>query len=715
MPGPLLSDSWYRVRALIPQLRAHAQVGRHQYRGETWYVLRDASSGRVHRFSPASHTVISLMNGSRTVEQIWERASEEIGDHAPTQDELIQLLAQLHASDVLLCDVPPDAAELFERSEKQASQRRTRRWLSPLAIQIPLLDPERFLERMLPYLKPLFGWAGALAYLAVVLPAPVLVALHWPELTNNFLDRLFTPDNLFVLWLIFPVLKVLHEFGHGFAAKAFGGEVHEMGVMLLVFTPVPYVDAPSTWTLASKYQRAIVGAGGVIVELFVAALALHLWVAAEPGAFRAAAYSVLLIGGLTTLLFNGNPLLRFDGYYVLSDLIEIPNLRVRANRYVAYLAERWLLGNPKLEAPHTAPGEATWLTAYSVSAFVYRLFVVAAILLFVLDWNFVLGVALGTFAIVGWFGVPLYKIAKHLIQAPTLQPIRGRALAISGGILAFVLVGVALVPFPLRTRAEAVVWIPEEAFVRAETSGFLEGLVAADGAMVQAGDLLIQLSDPFLSAELEFNRAIILELEAHYDAVKDSDLVEARIVQEKLLYARKGLARVEERVAGLEIRSQVPGRFVVPRSEDLPGRYVRQGQLVAYVVDIDTVTLRAVVPQEDIDLVRQRGRATEVRLAERLEATHSAIVKRIVPGASKRLPSVALGIGGGGDVIVDPSDAQGDRAVETMFEVELELEGPLDEVHAGGRVYVRFDHGTEALATQWYRRVRQLFLTRFEV
>ena len=196
MPESLFSDSWYRVSALVPSLRAHAEIGRQSYRGEIWYVLRDAAGQRFHRFTPAAHVVIGLMDGRRSVEEIWQLATNELADEAPTQDELIQLLGQLHMADVLRCNVTPDAAEVFERGHKQESQKRRSRWLSPFAIQIPLLDPDRFLTRTAPYLRPLFGWLGALLWLAVVVPALVLVGVHWSDLTHNFLDRLLSPQNL---------------------------------------------------------------------------------------------------------------------------------------------------------------------------------------------------------------------------------------------------------------------------------------------------------------------------------------------------------------------------------------------------------------------------------------------------------------------------------------------------------------------------------------
>jgi putative peptide zinc metalloprotease protein len=715
VPQPLFSANWYRVKDLTPRLRAHAKIHRHNYRGEIWYVLQDAANDRFLRFTPTAHFVMGLMREGRSVDEVWRLAAEGLGDDAPTQDELIQLLGQLHSADVLQCDVPPDVAEIFERGQKHERQQWQRRLLSPFAIRIPLIDPERFLRRTLPAVRPLFGWIGGIAWLLVVLPAVFLVATHWSELTENFLDRLMTPQSLLVIWMIFPVLKTFHELGHGYAAKTFGGEVHDMGIMLLVFTPVPYVDASCSWAFRSKYRRALVGAGGMLVEMFIAALAFYVWLAAEPGAVRAVAYNVLIVGGATTLLFNANPLLRFDGYYILSDLLEIPNLSQRSNKYVGYLVESRLLGNREAETPHTGPGEAPRMVAYSVSAFVYRIFVVVAIMLWILDQFFIAGLLLGAFAAIGWFGIPLYRACRHLFTSPRLRKHRPRALAASGGALGVVLGVLLLIPVPLRTRAEGVVWIPDEALVRAGTEGFVSRVAAQPGVRVERGALLIETRDPALEAEVKTLAARVRELEARHAEERTRDRVAQQMTAEELLYARQGLARARERSAELAIHSGTSGSFVVPRSDDLPGRFVAQGELLAYVVDLHTITVRAVVPQGDVDLVRQRTVDVEVRLAERLSETHSAVVKRIVPAASEELPSVALGIGGGGAVPVDPTEPSGARAVQKMFEVELALPARAPVVNSGGRVYVRFDHGNEPLAVQWYRRVRQLFLSRFHV
>jgi putative peptide zinc metalloprotease protein len=295
---PLQSNLWYRVETLRPQLLARAKLHRHRYRGELWYLLQDPASGRVHRFTPAARLVLAAMDGRRTVHDLWRLAQRRLGDDAPTQDELIQLLGQLHSSDLLATNVPPDALELLDRGEKTARSRQRRSWMNPMAVRIPLWDPGALLDRFVPLWRRLWGPAGALLWLAVVLPALALLPQAWPELTHNLSDRALQPDNLLLLAIVFPAIKALHELGHATATRAGGGEVHEMGVMLLVLIPVPYVDASSATVLRSRWARALVAAAGMLVEVFIAALAFYVWRVAEPGLVRAVCFNVMLVAGV---------------------------------------------------------------------------------------------------------------------------------------------------------------------------------------------------------------------------------------------------------------------------------------------------------------------------------------------------------------------------------------------------------------------------------
>ena len=715
MAQSLFSTTWYRVAHLKPRLRHHLSIHRHHYRGQRWYILQDHATGKFQRFTPAAHFLIGQMDGRRSVQEIWESGRKKLGENAPTQEEVIRLLSQLHAANALQTDIIPDTGEMLKRFTKQRHIKWKQNLRSPLFMRFPLFDPENFLNRFLPLVRPVFSWVGAVVWLAVVGYGVFLAGLHWPELTENVADRILAPRNLIILWLIFPFLKAAHEFGHAFAVKVWGGEVHEMGIMLLVFTPIPYLDASAASAFRKKYERVIVGAAGMIVEVFIAAVALMFWINIEAGPVRAVAYNVMLIAGVSTLLFNGNPLLRYDAYYILADLVEIPNLGTRGIRYCGYLLQHHLLGAKHIEPPFAAPGERAWFVGYTIAAFFYRMFIYASIVLFVASKFFFVGVLIACWGAFNMLIMPIFKALRFLATSPALRSRRSRALSISALVG---LVGVALitvVPFPLSTLSEGVVWIPESAFVRAGTDGFVQHVLAEPGRHIAAGEPLIECTDPLMPAKLRVLTSRLKELRALYDTQRITDRVQSEITQEEIKQVRAELADARQSEADLKIRSKSDGYWVVPMAADLPGRFLRRGELVGYILTHTAMMARVVVNQYDAGLVRQHTTRVNVRFPEKMKVTLSSRLIREVPAATDQLPSRTLSQEGGGTIAIDPRDTPGTKAFQKLFLFDIELPLPESLYHVGGRVHVRFDHGYEPLAFRWYRSIRQLFLKRFNL
>ena len=713
MAEDLLSPSWYRVADLRPRLRSHARIHRHEYRGERWYVLEDRISRRTHRFNPVAYYVIGLMDGRRTMQEIWDATVARFGDDAPSQEDLIRLMGQLHLADVLQCEVSPDVDELLRRSHRIAQRKTLATLLSPLAIRIPLLDPDRMLDRWFPWYRPLFGPFGLLLWLTVVGIGLMRMVQHWTELTQDISDRILAPENLVIMLLVFPLLKAIHEFGHACAVKAWGGEVHEMGIMLLVLMPIPYVDASSASTFPEKYRRVIVGAAGMVAEVFVASVAFFFWLELEPGWLRAVLFNVMLIAGISTVLFNANPLLRFDGYYIFADLLEIPNLRARGVQYLQSVFERRLFG-VKTPAPESSVRERVWLVFFTIASFIYRLFVTFAIALFIAGQYFIIGVILAIFALVMAIVLPLFKAVAYLALHPRLRRHRLRAAAVSGAFVGTLVILVFGVPVPAWTNAEGVIWVPEQAVVRAGANGFVARVLAQPGSQVHRGDALIETVDPMLPLNISALQAQKQELQSRYQAERIESLVRAMLTLEQLKSVDADLDRARERATELIVRSPADGVFVVPTPQDLPDRFLKQGEQIGYVLTDATATARVLVPQQSVDMVRKNTEGVRVKLAERLMETVPATIRRELPGASDRLPSMALAQAGGGKVALDPSRSDVPKTLQTHFEFELELPA-VRPVGIGGRVYVRFEHEAQTVAAQVYRSLRQLFLERFAV
>jgi putative peptide zinc metalloprotease protein len=715
MAENLFSPSWYRVAGLRPGIRRHVHFHRHHYRGQLWYVLQDPATGRCHRLSPVAHRLAGLMDGRRTTQEIWEAAMEQLGDDGPTQDETIRLLGLLHAADVLRCDVSPDTAELFRRSRRREQSEWWRRYLNPLALRQPLVDPAAFLDRWLHLVRPLFSPLGLAGWCAVIVSALVLAGGHWSDLRDGATAELLDPRNLVLLWILYPLVKGLHELGHAFATTVWGGAVHEMGVLFLVLVPIPYVDASAASAFPDKRRRMLVGAMGIMVELFVASLALFVWLSVEPGLIRSAAYDVMVISGVSSLLFNGNPLLRFDAYYVLADAIEIPNLGARSNQYIGNLVLKHFFGLEHVRGQALAPGEAPWLLFYGVASFIYRLMVLFAIALFVAGRFFFVGVLLAAGALALQLVVPAVRHVTFVLTSPRLAENRTRAVAASFGLAAGVAALLLLVPIPLSTRAQGVVWPPEGAEVRAGADGFVEELLVPPGSRVAAGQALIRARDPSLEAEVAVLAAQLRELRARRHAERVSDQVRADSTQAEIRATELALGDARRRADQTLLRASADGLFLVPRALDLVGRFLRQGQLVGHVVDSSVSTVRVVIPQADVARVRERTRGVEVRLAGRLGAVMPAQLIRLVPAATDRLPSAALGTAGGGRLPVDPADEEGLRTLDAVFQVDVTIPKGLAPRRIGERAYVRFEHGAEPVAWRAWSALRRLLLRQLGV
>ena len=708
------SPLWYRVAPLRPRLVPHAQIERVTLRDEIWYVMYNRISGRSFRFSEGAHRLIAMLDGRRSVEKLSEANSKALGEKALTQEEIIDLLRRLHTSDLLQTDTAIDSSEIFERGRKRARAQWLGRLKNPLAIKIPLFDPDSLLEKLQPTFRPLFGRAGFIIWLLVIALGLMLAVMHWQDIVNDNSVDILSVQNLMLIWICYPLIKLVHELGHGLAAKTWGGEVHETGVLLLALIPIPYVDASSANAFPEKRHRMAVGAIGVMVELFIAVLALVLWLNTEPGLVNALAFNFMLIGSVSSLLFNGNPLLRFDGYYVLTDAVGLPNLAKRATSYLGYLVKRWAFGVRHLESPAATDSESVWLVGYGVLSFIYRMVIMVGIALFVAESYPAVGMLIAIWAMSTMLLLPLLKNIRILLTGPELQRHRFRAISTTGTIVALAVWFVFGVPAPLSTIAEGVITPPDHSELRAGNDGVILRLIARPDSRVFKGQPLIETEDPFIAARIQGLEAKLRELSVrHRVHMSEQEQVKADMLTDEIGVVEADLNRAREQARSLVIHSPAAGVFLVDMPGDMPGRFVRHGDLLGYVADLSLPTVRVAIPQADIGLVRTDTRGVKVKLAGQPASSVEARVTRQAPAAVEHLPSAALGPMGGGPFGVDPEDAGGTRAAEDVFELELVLPVPVERL--GSRVYVRFDHGREPLGWQWFRRIRQLFLRRLNV
>jgi putative peptide zinc metalloprotease protein len=710
------SESWHRISDLKVSLRSTVKVRRQIFRGIKWYVLYDPFNNTFFRLRPEAYDFISRLRPDRTVESIWEESLRRNPGSSPGQEDVLQLLTQLYYSNLLYFKMPADSTKLFERYRKRRQREIRSKLLSIMFMRFPLFDPDRFLQGIIPLIRPLFGILGAFCWVTVMAIAAKLVFERFDQVTEQ-VQGILAPDNLLLLYAGMVVVKTLHEFGHAMACKRYGGEVHTMGVMLLIFTPLPYLDATSSWSFRSRWQRALVGAAGMITELFLAGLATIAWAYTGAGTIHSLAYNVMFIASVSTIIFNGNPLLRFDGYYILSDLLDIPNLSTRAMQHLRHLAERYLFGYRDSISPSQSGKEAFWLTVFGILSGIYRVIVFTGIILFVADKFLLAGLLMALLCIVSWGIVPIFRLLKYLATSPRLAKTRARAIMVCLVIMLSITFALGMLPFPNRFRSPGLLEAVRYIRVVNHAPGLVSTLLVESGTWVETGTPLVKLENRELEietkrTEAQKKEALALQMRAMSKAVEDLKPIQKRLesIEEKLknLYQHK---------KDLIVRARQDGLWVVPVAEELEGKWVPKGSLLGEIIDNHAFRFSSVVSQDDAaNLFVDQIQKAEVRLYGQENKNLAVSHFKIIPFQHDQLPSAALGWMGGGEVAVSLTDDTGIQASEPFFLIFAEIEPSQETLFLHGRSgKIRFSLAKEPLAVQWGRGFRQLLQKRYQI
>ncbi|MFH1498657.1 MAG: biotin/lipoyl-binding protein [Verrucomicrobiota bacterium] len=718
----IFSESWHRVAGQKLRLRPSVSIRRQTFRGERWHVAQDGFTNQFFRFREEAYDFVARLDGTRTVDEIWTDCVRRRPETAPGQGEVVSLLAQLYQANLLMGDTPADTARLFERHQKRRRQQDVAQLFGIFFLRIRLFDPDRLLNRTWPALRWLGTKPAAVGWVLLLLSSLTVVFGNWDRAMDQS-QSVLAPGNLLLLYAAFTVAKLIHEFGHAYAVKAFGGEVHTMGVMLLVFTPVPYVDATAAWAFPERWKRVIVGCAGMIPELAYAAIAAFVWAATGPGTLNSLAYNTMVVASVSTLLFNLNPLLRFDGYYILSDLADSPNLHARSSRQWIHLWERHALRVNELESPARTRGEAVGLTLFGAASWVYRIFITVAIILFVADRYFGLGLLAAVLAFIGAFVVPWVKVFKYLQREPRIERARRKAWAIVAGGLAAVFAFLAFVPMPDHFRAPGLVRATGSAEVNSPVSGWIARLEAPSGSTVEPGQPLVRLESPELELQLAAARALLSQVQARERQVLAEFSAGIEPMRLRREAADAQLDRLEADRAALDLRAPSGGRWVALRTENWEGLFVARGTRLGEIVGPGPGwEFQAVVSQNDASALFGAAReGAEVRFRGSAGRTARVSSWAVVPGRQEQLPGAALGWRAAGPVRTREDDQRGVLADQPFFLVV----GLLDDagVDAGdgpllwqGRLgVIRFARPWTPFLVQWARDFRQLLQNRYRL
>jgi putative peptide zinc metalloprotease protein len=722
-------------RGVSLRRRGDLVVTRQVYQGQAWWVVKDPVALHYFRFRPEEYALLEMLDGRVSLEELKERFEARFPPRRITVDELSRFISTLHRSGLVIGDRPGQGPQLFERRRQRLWKEWTT-WLSNiLMLRFRGIDPDRLLTR----LDPWFGWIfeppAIVAGLVFAASALVLVLVNFDVFRAKLpeFNQFFAAGNWLYLAVALGVTKILHEFGHGLSCKHYGGECHEMGMMLLVFTPCLYCDVTDSWMLPSKWKRAAIGAAGMYVELILAAIATYCWWNSHPGFFNQLCLDVMFVSSVSTLIFNANPLLRYDGYYILSDLIEIPNLRQKATTILGRLASQWCLGIKQPEDPFLPQRRLGLFALYAVASTLYGWFVTISIILF--TWGVFKPVrleVLGQFlTLMGLWGLvirPMQGMIRFLKVPGRSDELKPVNVAVTAVVVGLLVAAVALIPLPQRVWCAAELRPAGERTVYVPVAGRVEEVVVRQGDHVRAGQALARLSNIDLDLEIAQLEGTRAKQEAKLSALSREKFsnaaagLEIGTVKESLDAVREQLQdklRDRERLVLVAPRDGVvlPGPTVEskedptgrlpawsgnPLSERNRGATFAQGTVFCLIGDSAAFEAVMIVDQSEREFITVGQRAALKLDAfpwRTLTGTVAEIAEMNIESGSERLSVKA-----GGMVPTETDPSGREVPISTSYEALMTLADPEGVFTPGMRGTARIEVGSRTVG-QWLLRL----------
>jgi putative peptide zinc metalloprotease protein len=699
------------------RLRSDLNFSLRTYDGDACYLIEDKSTNRFFRIGIGEYILISLFDGNTTVDEATAATAGALRDEAFNSEEVAQICQWLIESGLASTDASDSAIRKYEDHATRQNENRAASISNPIMLQFNLGNPDRLAHWLARQLGWIFSPICFLLWLAVSLYGLYLVVSQWSQFagaTANVLSQ----SNWLALFAVFTLLKLVHECAHAITCRHFGGPVPRFGLVLLMFVPMPFVDVTSSWSFSAKRQRVLTAAAGMMIELFIAALAAIVWSNTQPGLLNQTMANIVITGSVVTLLFNANPLMRFDGYYIFSDLTNTPNLGMHARNWMTLWARQFFLGIPATE-PDWPERRKTLIRTYAVAAFVWRIFVSISLLIAAANLLEGIGLILAIVSAVLWFGVPLARSVHGIISGAKGIQANFKLLAVRVTLVGLLLTGTLLfIPGPATVRAPAVIDYQNVTPIRALTTGFASKIHIASGQSVLQGELLVSLQNEKLVAEYE---SLLLEaqLTEHQARVyqEQGDLGAFQIAQGNLESIRKQAAEVKLLVDGLELRAPASGRVISDSLESLSGRYLKKGEVVCRIATDERKIVSALVSQQDIKSIKPDligGVSISVWGAS---SNLRGKIDRIEPRATNQLNHPALAATTGGPLAVvalrngrEESAQQQWQLVEPRVTVECSL---ADEdsrtLHAGQLAEVRLHARDESLGRYLWNGIQHWF------
>ena len=691
----------------LPRLRDDLRITPHNESKAHHYIIEDPLRNAYFKIGHREYQFLCRLAAAP-----YETGSSPKPLAAPDmeEDEAMHILQWLAAKQLL----QNPSVETLETIRSAELTRRRKSILSrynPIIFRIPLFNPDPLLDRSLPLVSWLAGPFFLVVWLLFGVAGCATLLANWEPFVSES-SGFFSPRNIMIVGIIWVMLKLLHECSHAITCKRYGGGVYEFGILFILFIPLTYINASSSWGFATRWQRIHVAAAGMYMELFIAWAALLYWTINMGSPEGLIAHNTVLVAGMSSLLFNANPLMRFDGYYILSDLTATPNLYFRGLHSVNAVMRKWWLG---IDDPQ-AVNESPLIIVYGCAVYCWRILVLVSLTYLASKMLSGWGIILAIVAVVGWLYSPLSdflsKIPDYQAQNPGCLPRLISRMALVVLLSSGCLFGVT---WSRTISVPAVVLFEEEHVIRPETTGFIDKIFVSPGDMVEKGDQLITLHNDDLASELQL---VHLELEKLELQRRSAQVLnrqnEIQILEERRKVLRTKLEILSDDMTALTIHAPAEGTIVGQRIVNRLGTMAHKGEALFLVVNPSNKHLAAAVDQDNFAAIQAyRDTPVKVDMSRSGIDSFTGTITRISPQASRELIHFSLSASAGGPFDVKPTMAGGYQLFSPSFTVYIAIPETIrPQLRDGQQAIVRFDSDKRSIAHHLWQDISSWFLAR---
>lgn len=674
-------------------LRSDLHVSRQLHHQSPHYVIHDPVSFRTHRLTADQYRLLTSLDPSKSLGDNFQDLVLQGEFEDEDEQVYFEIVSQFSRLSLI---VMPNAngAQLYEQHTKVAANKRKSRFLGALFLQVPLVNPDRFLTKTMHLASWLFTKPFFVAWIGGMLAAAFVLINRRADLLAP-LNGILALQNLPYVWVSFVGLKVWHELGHGYACKKFGGRVPEMGTILIAGTPAAYVDATAAWSFPESWKRLTVMSGGMFFESLIFIPGVFIWAFSTSSLWQSFAYQLAITASLVTILFNANPLMRFDGYFILSELIGIQNLRPRADATIKRFLVRTFLGL-KPAPTQDSVSTRTMLVLYGIAARIYRFTLVISIAVMVALRFPLVGLLLAAFHIVTSLGLGLIKMVAYLLKSKETEPVRGRARLVALALVVGLPLLACIVPVPFGVVREGLIATSTEHFVNVDAAGEFTRTLVESGQTVESGTPLVNLKNERLTEQLELLVAERQAARRQWEILQQVDPIRAAQQLPAVTELNEQIANLQQQVDRLTVTSPGKGQILRLISDDQQGRFLQPGDQIAVVVDGDTI-LRSWLNEDQLGSIdREIGAEVSFRMPGKSLTTYKGKITAIEPAAESTFQQMALSQMAGGEILVDTSTG---KPLEPVFRIDIAPVGSsIPVTQHGARVSIKLNRRYQSVA-----------------